>query len=94
MLILCQYVIATPYLVSVIFIGRHRFTFAPLEFLPFHLHHCYCCPINATSPTVNSPIKLIQVLQQEEATKIIPYSTVPCTTKQIRLDEWLTHLLL
>ncbi|SJL18773.1 uncharacterized protein ARMOST_22373 [Armillaria ostoyae] len=52
--------------------------------------------INSTSPTVNSPIKLIQVLQQditEDTTEIIPYSTVPRTTKQKRLDERLMHLL-
>ncbi len=61
-----------------------------------HTHYGLMHFINSTSPTINSPIKLIQVLQQEvaiDSTKIIPYSEVPCTAKQQRLDERLTHLL-
>ncbi len=61
-----------------------------------HTHYGLMHFINSTSPTVNLPIKLIQVLQQEVAVdsmKIIPYSEVPRTAKQQHLDERLTPAL-
>ena len=55
-----------------------------------HTHYGLMHFINLTSPTIHSPIMLIQTLQQEvnvDDTEIDSYEIVPHTAKQQRLDE-------